>query len=81
MTLMLLGDILPINVGNALLPLHTRLQISQTLAPGINAQIPNLSEGDSGPEGLGIPSLGDLAVELVDLFEGKTLEKSMSAML
>ena len=49
------------------------LDVSKAGAAVIGLHILNVLEGDAGDEARGLPGLGALAVELVDLLEGETL--------
>lgn len=49
------------------------LNLSKTLAAGVGVNILDVLEGHSRNEALRLPCLVDLAVELVDLLEGKSL--------
>lgn len=63
-----------IDVGNRPLPSGKGLDISQRLTASTGGtDILHLCEGDGGYETLGLPRLGDLGVEFVDLLERKAL--------
>ena len=49
------------------------LDIRKGHVPVVGLDVLDVLEGDSGHETLGLPCVGDLGVELVDLLEGKTL--------
>lgn len=75
------------NLGGLILLAHSALLVSDALlahssvlnvckrlvARSAAGDILHLLEGNSGYEALGLPGLGDLAVELVDLFQGESL--------
>ena len=56
-----------------LLPHRRILDIRQRLLSRIRMQISDLLEGHSRAEGLGLPCLGTLGVEFIDLFKRETL--------
>lgn len=62
-----------LSMSNTPLPLSTGLQIRKGSVLVVAGEVLDIREGHSRDEALGLVRLGDLEVELVDLFERKTL--------
>lgn len=60
-------------MDDGLLPHGVGLDIGQALVAHVAADLSDLLEGHGRDEALGLPRLGDLGVQLVDLLEGETL--------
>lgn len=62
-----------LGVSSAPLARSISLNVSKAGAAVVGLHVLNILEGDGGDEARGLPGLGALAIELVDLLEGETL--------